>query len=414
MNAEIIAVGSEMLTPEKTDTNSLWLTQQLNDLGVEVVGKAVVGDDRGRLSGAIRGAMERSALVICTGGLGPTEDDLTREALSDAIGRSLQFREDIAHLIEERFRRANRVMSEVNKRQAYIIDGADVLPNDRGSAPGQMYSSDGKTVVLLPGPPNELKAMWSREVLPRLTPKLPPQIIRTLHWRVAGMPESDLDQLISPVYAKYTNPATTILAAASDISIHLRAHGDTPEGAEKLLEEVSSQIAPLLGDRLYSRDGRPLEEHVVQMLLDCGKSVCVAESATGGMLGQRLTSVQGSSNVFRGGFLTYTDEAKQKVLGVSDAVLKNYGAVSEPVAHAMAAGARERFDADFGLSVTGFAGPGGGTEENPVGTIYIGLAAKDAAVVKRYNFLGDRGRIRQFSAQAALDLLRRRLMKLCG
>lgn len=411
MNAEIIAVGSEMLTPEKTDTNSLWLTQQLNDLGVEVVQKCVVGDDRIRLADAVASALSRSEIVIVSGGLGPTEDDITREAVAAALGVELQFRQELCDIIAARFARLNRVMVEVNKRQAYLVEGAEELPNDRGTAPGQWIEVSGRIVALLPGPPNELKAMWSNHCNGRLEGMLPKLVIRTLHWRVAGMPESDLDQLISPVYTKYTNPVTTILAAAGDIHIHLRARCATAEEADGLLTEVAEKMEPLLGERLYSKDGAGLEEHVIGMLRERGETICVAESATGGLVAQRLTSVPGSSNAFLGGYLTYTDEAKRSVLGVSDGVLANYGAVSEPVAHAMAEAARERFGADYAISVTGFAGPEGGTTENPIGTIYVGLAAHDAAVVRRFQFIGDRARVRSFASQAALDLLRRKLLK---
>ena len=411
MNAEIIAVGSEMLTPGKTDTNSLWLTQELNDLGVEVVAKFIIGDDRARLAETVADASRRSEILIVTGGLGPTEDDVTRDAVATALGRGLTYREELFEDIQERFRRIGRQLAEINKRQAFVIDGADPLPNDRGTAPGQWIEVNGHVIMLLPGPPREMKAMWEQQCRERLRAMLPKQAIRTLFWRIAGMAESDVDQLISPVYTEYTNPVTTILAGPSDIQIHLRARCQTEDEAQALLDQVAGRIEPLLGDRLYSKDGRPMEECVISMLREHDKTVCVAESATGGLVAQRLTSVPGSSHAFLGGFLTYTDEAKRSVLGVSEAVLANYGAVSEPVAHAMAEGARERFGADYALSVTGFAGPEGGTEDNPVGTVYVALAADDAAVVKRFRFPGDRGRVRAFAAQAALDLLRRRLIK---
>lgn len=411
MNAEILAVGSEMLTPQKLDTNSLWLTQELNDLGVEVVQKTVVGDDRTRLSEAVASALRRSEIVIVTGGLGPTEDDVTRDAVAAALGRGQQFRQDICDAIAARFARMNRAMAEINKRQAFLIDDAEALDNNRGTAPGQWIAENGRVVILLPGPPGELKGVWEKQCRERLRAMLPKLVIRTLFWRVAGMGESDLDQLIAPVYTKYANPATTILAAAGDIQIHLRARCATAGEAEALLQEVARQLEPLLGERLYSKDGRGLEEHVIDMLREREQTVCVAESATGGLVAQRLTSVPGSSHAFLGGFLTYTDEVKRTVLGVSAGVLANYGSVSEPVAHAMAEGARERFGADYAVSVTGFAGPDGGTEENPVGTVYIGLAAQDAAIVKRFQFPGDRVRVRTFAAQSALDLLRRKLLK---
>src|SRR5216684_4428865 len=276
MQAEIIAVGSEMLTSQRVDTNSLYLTDRLNDLGVEVVTKCVVGDDRERLAGAIRRAVRDSRIVIITGGLGPTEDDVTRDAVALALDRPLRFHQEISDHLEQRFRQMGRKMSEVNKRQAFIIEGAEILPNDRGTAPGQWIDQAGASIILLPGPPHELKAMFTRQCLPRLERRVPKQAIRTLVMRVAGMPESDLDQLISPVYKKYENPVTTILAAAGDIQVHLRARCDIEKDALALLAEVAGPIELLLGDRVYSRNGEPLEVIVGEMLRQAHATLSVA------------------------------------------------------------------------------------------------------------------------------------------
>lgn len=409
MDAEIIAVGSEMLTEDKVDTNSLYLTGQLNALGVEVVQKTIVGDDRVRLSAVIRDAIQRTGIVILSGGLGPTEDDVTRDAAASALGCEQSFRQELSDAIAARFARMNRKMAEINKRQAFVIDGADVLPNERGTAPGQWISMDGKTTILLPGPPKELKTMFERYCLPRLHQLLPVQAIRTLHLRVAGMGESDVDQLIAPVYTQYTNPATTILAGAGDIQILLRARCATAEEAEALIKEVGDQMEPILGDRIYTRTGQLLEEAVGCLLLERNETATVAESCTGGLLAQRMTSTPGSSSNFQGGFITYTPEMKTKVLGVDPDLLRNDGAVSEPVARSMADGARRVAGTTYALSVTGFAGPDGGTEENPVGTVYIGLAYPSGCDVRRVQFLGDRPRVRMLAAQTALDMLRRKL-----
>ena len=266
MNAEIIAIGSEMLTGERVDTNSLYLTAELNKLGVEVVTKCVIGDDRDRLAAQVRQSMGRSAILILSGGLGPTEDDVTREAVAQALDRKLVFDTGIADWLAQRFAAAKRKMAEVNKRQAYVIQGADVLSNDRGTAPGQWLEESGAVAILLPGPPHELKSMFERHCLPRLARIVPKQAIRTLFLRVAGMGESDLDQLIAPVYKKYENPVTTILAAAGDIQIHLRARCATEAEAEALLAEVGGPIELLLGDRIYSRNGDPLEVVVGELL----------------------------------------------------------------------------------------------------------------------------------------------------
>ena len=227
MNAEIIAVGSELLTPQRVDTNSLYITDQLNVLGVEVTMKTIVGDDRARLTAVIAAAMIRSDAIVLTGGLGPTEDDVTRDAVGAALGLAQSYHPEVEAQIEARFKRAGRKMAENNKRQALILDSAEILPNDRGTAPGQWIETSGRVVMLLPGPPNEMKPMFAGQCIPKLQRILPPLVIRTRFYRVAGMPESDLDQLIAPVYTKYTNPVTTILAAPSDIQIHLRARCET-------------------------------------------------------------------------------------------------------------------------------------------------------------------------------------------
>jgi nicotinamide-nucleotide amidase len=410
MNAEIIAVGSEMLTPERVDTNSLYLTAELNNLGVEVVAKSVIGDDRNRLAEAVRQALARSPILILSGGLGPTEDDVTRQAVAMALGRELSYSSEIADALERRFAHAGRKMAEINRRQAFVIEGASVLPNDRGTAPGLWLEEAGAVAMLLPGPPHELKAMFEGHCLPRLAQMVPKLAIRTLFLRVANMAESDLDQLISPVYSKYTNPVTTILAAAGDIQIHLRARCATEAEADALLAEVGGPIEALLGDRLYSRDGQPLEALVGAMLRQSGATVSVAESCTGGMLGERLTSVAGSSEYFLGGFIAYSNAMKIEMLGVPPETLERFGAVSKETAEAMALGARERTGSTYALSVTGLAGPQG-EGSIPVGTVYIGVA--DAAGVQAAHrvFLGDRQRIRAFTAQMALDLLRRTMLK---
>jgi len=412
MDAEIIAVGSEMLTAERLDTNSLYLTGELNSLGVEVVTKCVIGDDRDRLADAVGRALGRSGIVILSGGLGPTEDDLTREAVAQALGRGLVFHAEIAEALERRFAAMKRKMQEINKRQAFVIEGAEVLPNDRGTAPGQWVAANGAVAMLLPGPPHELKAMFEQQCLPRLAGLVPKQAIRTAFLRITGMTESDLDALISPVYKKYGNPATTILAANGDLQVHLRARCDTEAEADALLAEVARPIEELLGERLYSRTGDPLEVVVGGLLRARHATVAVAESCTGGMLGARITSTPGSSDYFSGGFITYSNLLKSQLLGVSTETLERYGAVSSQTAEAMAAGARERTGATYAISITGVAGPDGGSEEKPVGLVYIGIAGPEGTVAVNRRFLGDRQRIRVFTVQMALDLLRRRLQGL--
>ncbi len=409
MNAEIIAVGSELLTPQRIDTNSLWLTDQLNMLGVEVTAKTIVGDDRERLAAAVRIAIARCEVLILTGGLGPTEDDVTRDAVAAALGRKQTFSDEICDDIEKRFARLGRPMAEINKRQAYVIDGADPLPNPNGTAPGLWIEDDGRAIMLLPGPPGEMKPMFSDCCRPRLERVLPRQVIRVQSYRIALMPESEVDQRIAPIYTKYANPSTTILAAAGDIQVHLRARCADATQAERLLVEVGSEIEASLGNWIYARNMDPLEVVVGNALRRRSETVCVAESCTGGLVAARFTSVPGSSDYFLGGFLTYTDRIKTALLGVPEQLLLKHTAVSERAAEAMAACARERTGSTWALSVTGVAGPAGGTEAAPVGTVIVGLAGPGGCRSRRARFIGDRERVRTLAAQLALDILRREL-----
>jgi len=412
-DVEIIAVGSEMLTSQRIVTNSLYLADQLNSLGVEVRRKLIVGDDRTLLTAAVRQALEYAGIVILTGGLGPTEDDVTRDAVAKALGRPLLFHQEICDAIEERFRRRQRKMAEINKRQAYVVEGAEILANNNGTAPGQWIEHEGRLVVLLPGPPGEMKPMFAAECLPRLIKRLPTQVIRTRFYRVTGLTESDLDALIAPVYTKFENPSTTILAAPGDIQIHLRARCETAEEAERLLAEVGEPIEKLLGRRLFSLTGESLEAIVGTLLRELEATLSVAESCTGGMVGERITAVPGSSNYFLGGFITYSDLLKTELLGVDPELIEKHSAVSNEVACAMAQGARARTGATFALSITGEAGPESSSGV-PVGTVFVGFAGPDATDAIRFAMPGDRPRIRGFATQAALDLLRRRLLKIEG
>lgn len=409
-NAEIIAIGSEMLTPDRVDTNSLFLTAELNDAGVEVTQKHVIGDDRERIAAAVRRAIRAVEFVIVSGGLGPTEDDVTRDAVALALDRRQVFNSEISDAIEERFRRMNRVMPEINKRQAMVIEGAHILANDRGTAPGQWIVEAGSVVMILPGPPHELKSMFRKHCLPRLRRIVPPTVIQTLVLRVAGMSESDLDQTISPIYTRYENPVTTVLAHNGDIQVHLRARCATQGEALALLAEVGGQIDVALGDRIYSRNGDPLEAVVGSKLAAQRATLAVAESATGGGLAERISSVPGSSAYFLGGFVTYTKRMKTDLLGVSEDILREFGAVSRETAEAMAIGARRRTGATWAVSITGNAGPTTDGDEAPVGTVYIGLAGpRDTTVQHRVWPASDRTRVRAFAAQMALDLLNRKL-----
>jgi nicotinamide-nucleotide amidase len=408
-DAEIIAVGSEMLTSHRMDTNSLYITDQLNSLGVEVKRKLIVGDDRALLTEAARDALGRVKLLIFSGGLGPTEDDLTRDAVAQAMGRPLIFRQDLCDAIEKRFLRRGRVMAEINKRQAYLIEGAEVLPNPNGTAVGQWMNHNGGVVMLLPGPPGELKPMVANECMPRLERMLPTMVIRSRIYRISGLTESDLDQLIAPVYSKVTNPVTTILAHFGDMQVHLRARCATAEEAEKLLAQIGDPIEQLLGDRIYSRQGESLEELVGKLLLERGETLSVAESLTGGMVGERITAVAGSAKYFAGGLVVYNDAMKHALLGVDEELIKTHTAVSEEVARAMAEGARARTGSTYAISTTGEAGPSSNTSAAP-GTAFVGLAGPQGSSARRFSFPPERSRVRAFTTQAALDEIRKRLL----
>lgn len=410
MNAEIIAVGSEMLTHKRVDTNSLFLTEQLNNLGIEVTAKHVIGDDLDRLAGTIRRSLGAAGMVILSGGLGPTEDDLTRDAIALAISRRLVFNPAINEGIEQRFRQMNRVMPEINRRQAMVIEGAHVLPNDRGTAPGQWIEDGDAFLISLPGPPHELKAMFTRQCVARIERIVPHLAIRTLELRISGMSESELDAAISPVYKRYTNPVTTILAHNGDMQVHLRARCATEGETMGLLAEVGGQIDVILGDRIYSRNGDPLEAVVGKQLLQRQATLAVAESATGGGLAERITSIPGCSAWFVGGFITYTKRMKMDLLGVPAEILDEFGPVSAPTAEAMANGARRRTGATWALSITGNAGPTADDEKAPVGMIYVGISGPGETVSFHRQWpTSDRPRVRAFAAQMALDLLHRKL-----
>ena len=377
-----------------------------------MLSKLVIGDERERLTEAIKTALGRAHIVILIGGLGPTEDDVTRDAAAAALGRKLYLSTDQEAVLVNRFRQINRPMAHNNLRQAYLIEGAEALPNPNGTAPGQFLFTDHGAIALLPGPPRELKPMVEQQLVPRLLPVLPRQVIRVRTFRITGIGESDLDTLIAPVYSKYTNPTTTVLSSPGDLHVHLRARCDMAEEAEALLREVGNPIAELLGDRVYSeKPDDTLDTVVARLLRQHQASVAVAESCTGGLLSGRLTDAAGSSDYFVAGYVTYTEAQKKQILGVPADMLKNYSAVSEQVAAAMAEGAKRVGGATYGLSTTGYAGPSGGTEFDPVGTVYIGIAGPAGTRVIRLRYGGDRYRTRTMGTQAALDLLRKTLQK---
>jgi len=411
LTAEIIAIGSELLLPDRSDTNSLWLTDQLNRVGIDVRLKTIVGDDDARLEEVVKDAVKRSRVVITTGGLGPTEDDITRKVVARALNRRLSLDEQVLEEIRARFRSfgiAN--MPERNSRQAMVITGASVLPNPNGTAPGLYLQHEGCEVVLMPGPPREMKPMFENHVLPRISNLGGETCFCTRVLRIAGMGESAVDEKIAPIYTRYENPQTTILFNSSEIEIHLRAHGRSEVDAETLLDDLSLKIEHELGNAAFSFRGETMEEVIGRRLAMTEFTLAVAESCTGGLIAQRLTSVPGSSKYFMESCVTYSNESKVRLLGVDKKLIKEFGAVSQQVARDMARGVRHRAKTDFGLAVTGIAGPGGGTPEKPVGLVYIALADDAHTEHRKLTIPGDRELVRWRASQAALDMLRRRLI----
>jgi nicotinamide-nucleotide amidase len=414
MNAEIIAVGSEMLTPLRQDTNSLYITEKLNELGVRVDYKTIVGDRLKQLTETVRTALGRVDVLVISGGLGPTEDDLTREAVAEALGVRVKRDPDlIAHLYS---RAASRRMTITrnNEKQADVIEGGVMLPNKLGSAPGQwldaVVGKHRKLAMLLPGPPHELKPMFEEECLPRLKEIVPKRHIATRVLKVAMIGESTADAKIAPIYTQYKDVETTILAHMGDIELRLSCAKPIPDLAQARVDELAGKLEEELEDFVYSSQGETLEQIVLYFLEMHGATLAVAESCTGGMVSERLTGVSGSSRSFVGGAVVYSNRLKTELAGVDPQLIEKHGAVSQEVAVALADGIRERCGTTLGLGITGIAGPAGGTEEKPVGLVYAAVSDADGTDWIEKRFPGDRGSVRFFASQQGLDLVRRRLM----
>ena len=407
-------MGSELLTPYRMDTNSLYLTEQLNQLGVEVIFKSIVGDNLRQLVAAAEHGLFRSDILIFSGGLGPTEDDLTREAVAEALGATLRRDPEILARLEQRFADRGWRMSPNNAKQADVLDGATVLPNPNGSAPGQWIAGqfDGREhiIVLLPGPPFELKGLFESEVRERLRAKVPPTHLFTRTLKVAMLGESAVDARVAPIYKRYPDVDTTILAGAGEIELHFRTRAATLDAAEARADEVAELVEDELDDAVYSRNGESLEQIVSYWLQMRNATVAVAESCTGGLLAERITSISGSSRYFLGGAVVYSNQLKTEFAGVPEEMIHRHGAVSREVAAALAEGIRYRCESTLGVGITGVAGPTGGTADKPVGLVFHAVAGDSGTEVVQRTFPGDRKRIRRFASTMALDMLRKKLM----
>jgi competence/damage-inducible protein CinA-like protein len=413
--AEIIAVGSELLGSSRLDTNSLYITDKLAALGIELRLKSVVGDDRDDLATLFRQALERADVIVLTGGLGPTDDDLTRDVVSDVLGRPMSIDEAIVDKIRARFARRGLEMPDVNRRQGQVPAGAVVLDNPNGTAPGLFIDHGGRAIILLPGPPREMQPMFDRLCAGPLGERAGAERVYRTSLFITGLGESHVEQLAQPIYARWRSAeppvVTTILAAMGQVELHLSVRDRDETRAQSTLETVRGDLLAALGEHVYSTDGRVMEEIVGDLLKSRRRTIAAAESCTGGLLMSRLTDVAGSSAYVRAGVVAYDNADKMALLGVPEALLEQHGAVSEPVAVAMAEGIQSRTRADVAVGITGIAGPGGGSAEKPVGTVVIAvLAPGHPAYVRTFQFIGARTQVKYQSTQAALNRVRRMLL----
>jgi nicotinamide-nucleotide amidase len=408
--AAIVAVGSELLGSTRADTNSLWLSARLEEAGIPVVRKACVGDDAAEIRAELGLALSRAPLVVCTGGLGPTGDDLTKEAVAAHFGRRLVPDRAVLAVLRERWERRGLPMPDVNAKQALAVEGARLLSNPYGTAPGVLLEDSGRLVGLLPGVPREMRAMFDGHVLPEVRRRFggPRRYRRVL--RVASLGESAVEELVAPVYARWPESVFTILGGAGEVQIHLIAAGEEKE-AQRTLDAQTRDFDEALGGRIYGRDEETLESVVGRLLRERGKSLALAESCTGGLIAERLTRVPGSSEYFFGAVVSYSNHSKSQLLGVRPESLETFGAVSSEVASEMAAGALERFHSDYALAATGVAGPGGGSEDKPVGMVWLALCSRGASRTRLLRLPGSRGLVRAWASTTALEMLRKEVVR---
>ncbi|MDE2180517.1 MAG: competence/damage-inducible protein A [candidate division NC10 bacterium] len=411
VGAEILTIGTELLLGQTIDTNSAYIGEQLAAAGIEVCWKSTIGDHEARIRTALRTALTRSEIVITTGGLGPTEDDLTCRAIAAELSRPLILDQTVLESIRRRFTERALVMSGNNERQAMIPEAATVLPNPHGTAPGfAIRLEDGRIVAAMPGVPSEMRPMLNEQVIPRLREAFGVKSrIRSRTLKACGITESALDETISDLTRLSRNPTIAVLAYPGEIHIRLTVKAESETEGDQLLDDLETKIRNRVGEYLFGRDEERLEEVVGRLLLDAKATVAIAESCTGGLVCHRLTNLPGSSAYFVRGEVVYSNEAKERLLGVPHELIAEHGAVSRPVAVAMAVGMRQIAGTDLALGITGIAGPGGGTTTKPVGLTYIALASDDGATSREYRFLGDRETNKLLASQEALDVLRRHL-----
>ncbi len=411
MVVELISVGTELLLGNIVNTNTQFLAEKCALLGLSMYYQEVVGDNRNRLAGVIRTALNRSDIIILTGGLGPTEDDMTKEVCMEVMGVPLTEDSHTRQRIEQYFKNSDyKVIPENNWKQSMVPEGAIILDNNNGTAPGLIMEKEGKTAILLPGPSAEMKPMFINQVFPYLK-KRQPEVIRSQMVKICGIGESQVEDILLDLINGQSNPTIATYAKIGEVHIRVTAKAADEDGAKRLVKPVVKEIKARLGDYVYStKENETLEQAVVRLLQKYELKVTTAESCTGGLLAGRIVNVAGASDVFHEGFITYSNKSKRKYLDVSKSTLKKHGAVSEQTAKEMATGGVFSTDCDACVAVTGIAGPDGGTEEKPVGLVYIATYMKDKVNVQRYQFKGDRAKIREQAVVKALDLLRRSLL----
>ncbi|MBE5781152.1 MAG: competence/damage-inducible protein A [Clostridiales bacterium] len=410
MKAELISVGTELLMGQIVDTNSQWLSQQLSAMGIDVYYKETVGDNPQRMRDTIAQALTRSDIIITTGGLGPTEDDITKETVSELMGEELVLHEESLRAIIENFARRSRPMAESNKKQAYMPKGGIVLPNYRGTAPGCILEKDGKRAIVLPGPPTEMKHMFTTSVVPYLE-SISDSVLKSAYVRISGIGESTVAEMLGELIHNQTNPTLATYASISDVTVRITAKCKKVEDADAILTPMVEKVLAILGDSVYSTCGESLPEVIAKLLTERKETLALAESCTGGMVSSMLIDIPGSSAFLMEGLVTYSNQAKSRLLDIPIDMIELHGAVSEEVARAMAEGVRKNAGTDYGLSITGIAGPDGGTEEKPVGLVYIGCADKNGTeVLKLSSGRSNRSSNRISAALQALNLLRKKIL----
>lgn len=411
MNAEILAVGTELLMGQIANTNAQYISRRLSEIGINVYHHSVVGDNPGRLKQSLDIAMKRSDIVVMTGGLGPTKDDLTKETVSEAVNRKLVLHEESLEKMKAFFERFNRTMAKNNVKQAYLPEGSIIVKNKNGTAPGCIIENEKNIIVMLPGPPSEMKPMFEETVIPFLVQKTDFRL-ESKYVRIFGIGESAMEERIIDLIEKQSNPTIAPYAKEGEVTLRITARYGKEENDIDLITPIIDEIKFRLGDTVYTEDGRNIEEVVADLLINNNITISIAESCTGGLISSKLTGISGISKVFNRGIITYSNQSKVESIGVKSETLDQYGAVSRETAVEMAKGVRNISNTDIGLSVTGIAGPGGGTDIKPVGLVYIALADKEKVECKELKLWGDRNRIRNVASLHAFDLIRRYILKL--